>query len=862
MIDFKPDHYPCLPLFILNSRGKILFASESARRRWNCDFSSGDLNFLELFEHAYHDRLKNLMDKIIQANSGQGLGCDAEMRNDNQKLYVCMGYLQDKGQITAVVAERMPLQGEKNPGIGQLIKGVQKLLSGPEPAKLDQSIGRVLRLLGNSLGMERGFALFLRYDGNSVRGMQWPDGAGKHVKLDLKKVSPDNLIGWIKQAVKLKTSSMHEAAYIGPGRFLGLAWGKPLLAAPVSFGKRTLGLIAFERPKERLSYAFDEKKLMAYAAALVAGALERHRLYNFFKYYQDIFQKFLNHEQDMVFLKDKGLKYLMVNDSLARFLGRTREEIVGKTDYQLMDYIYANNLRLSDTEALKSKGVVEGLERIVQNIYQIRKFRLRMPAGDMGVGGYIRNITNESSMAGRLDESEVKYKLIIDNQTELINKVSCEGKLIFVSPSYCRFYKKNEQELLGKDFIELVCPSQRESALAAFQQAQKPPYISYSLQHIIDDGQKRWVSWINKGVLGRDGKLLHIIGSGRDVTEHKNIEKEKDYLIVHDPLTTLYSRSYLIEELNRMELKKEYPITLILGDINGLKLVNTSYGQKEGDKIIASVGRMIKSVLRKGEIVARWGGDEFAVLLSITESKQAKPIIKRIKACLSEMKFIVPVSMSFAVSSKKKSSDKINLIKNAEDKLLKKKLFEKSSYYSSIITSLEKALQERDYETEEHVRRMKKYSLELGKRLGLGDDQLNDLMLAVTLHDIGKISIPDNIVLKPGKLDKKEWNIMKKHSEIGFRILNSSPNLKHISKAVLHHHEGWDGNGYPHGLKGTKIPLVSRIISVLDAFDAMTHDRPYKNAITRQQAVQELKKFSGRQFDPFIVENFLKILDG
>jgi HD-GYP domain-containing protein (c-di-GMP phosphodiesterase class II) len=179
----------------------------------------------------------------------------------------------------------------------------------------------------------------------------------------------------------------------------------------------------------------------------------------------------------------------------------------------------------------------------------------------------------------------------------------------------------------------------------------------------------------------------------------------------------------------------------------------------------------------------------------------------------------------------------------------------------SIIASLEKTLFEKNYETEEHAQRIKNLCNKLGKALGLSSIELDALSLLSLLHDIGKIAISDNILLKPGKLNDEEWKEMKKHTEIGFRIAKSSQELSYIADYILYHHERWDGTGYPHGLKGDKIPKLSRVISVIDSYDVMTHSRPYKGVMSHKEAVAEISRCSGTQFDPDIAELFIKIMD-
>lgn len=176
-----------------------------------------------------------------------------------------------------------------------------------------------------------------------------------------------------------------------------------------------------------------------------------------------------------------------------------------------------------------------------------------------------------------------------------------------------------------------------------------------------------------------------------------------------------------------------------------------------------------------------------------------------------------------------------------------------------IISSLQKLLEEKTEETVEHAFRINTYATEIGKELGLNTEDLHELTLLAALHDIGKIAIPDTIILKSESLSPDEWEIMKKHSEIGYNMTRSIPELAHISKKILHHHEWWNGQGYPEGLSGEEIPLLSRIIAVVDAFDVMTSGRSYKKSFPQKKALQELINYSGTHFEPHLVDIFIKI---
>jgi diguanylate cyclase (GGDEF)-like protein len=295
--------------------------------------------------------------------------------------------------------------------------------------------------------------------------------------------------------------------------------------------------------------------------------------------------------------------------------------------------------------------------------------------------------------------------------------------------------------------------------------------------------------------------------------------------------------------------------------VNGLKLVNDAFGHAAGDKLLTRVAQILKDCCRKEDVIARLGGDEFAIFLPRTSFKVTSIIIDRIKAaCRNASQDPVQLSIALGAVTKESSSQSIQEIqREAEERMYRSKLLESKSLRASIISSLKRTLFEKSHETEEHTNRLQRVALKIGHALGLSEGELNDLSLLSTLHDIGKIAIPEGIIAKPAQLSTEEWDLIWKHPEIGYRIAAATPELVPIAEAILAHHEWWDGTGYPRGLKGEEIPLLSRIISIVDAFDVMIFGRPYKEHITQEQALIELKKQGGIQFDPHLIEIFVRM---
>jgi diguanylate cyclase (GGDEF)-like protein len=349
-------------------------------------------------------------------------------------------------------------------------------------------------------------------------------------------------------------------------------------------------------------------------------------------------------------------------------------------------------------------------------------------------------------------------------------------------------------------------------------------------------------------------KMLDELGKAQDKIK---------YLSFHDSLTGIFNRAYFEEELKRLDTERQLPLSLIMGDVNSLKLVNDAFGYACGDLLLCKIAKILEDCCRKEDIVARWGGDEFVMLLPKSTYNNTLEIVNRIKKlCKKESTDKLLLSISLGISTKETPAQKIcGVLNEAEDKMRRRKLLESKSLKKSILTSLTTSLLENSFETRDHTIRVEKMALKLGRSINLSGSNLDELSLLATFHDLGKIAIPESILKKKGKLTDKEYQIVKKHPEIGYRIARSSSQLSPVAEAILSHHEHWDGSGYPSGLKKEAIPVISRIIAIVDAYDVMTHDTPYKKACSEEKAVEEIKRCSGTQFDPNLVEKFFRILE-
>ncbi len=340
----------------------------------------------------------------------------------------------------------------------------------------------------------------------------------------------------------------------------------------------------------------------------------------------------------------------------------------------------------------------------------------------------------------------------------------------------------------------------------------------------------------------------------------KEKQEKIEYLSYHDQLTGLYNRRFLEEKLTRIDFNQDLPLTITMADVNGLKLVNDSFGHAYGDLLIRKVAEVIQEGCRQDDVVARIGGDEFIILMPRTAELEARRVIKGLKAmALQEKIGAFELSVSFGYETMETSEKSIReLLKKAEDYMYKNKLSESPSIRSNTIDTIIKTLHEKNKREEQHSHRVSELCRKTATELDCSNDEIEELKTVGLLHDIGKIVISEAILNKPGKLQDDEWKEIERHPEIGYRLLCTIKEMSEMAEYVLAHHERWDGTGYPKALKGKEIPLQARIIAIADSYDAMISERSYRQALPEEVAVAELIKNAGTQFDPELVKVFVE----
>ncbi|TDP96854.1 PAS domain S-box-containing protein/diguanylate cyclase (GGDEF)-like protein [Halanaerobium saccharolyticum] len=459
------------------------------------------------------------------------------------------------------------------------------------------------------------------------------------------------------------------------------------------------------------------------------------------------------------------------------------------------------------------------------------------------------------------------YAELIENLPVGVMIEDQNGRILKVNKTMEKISGYSREELIKRTVFETVVPdNQEEVARKNIEKILNGELMIHELPSANSRGEERFIR-LQERKITLPNNEVGIISIQSDITDKIKSEEKIKYASYHDSLTDLYNRSYLENKIQNLNQKNRFPVALIMADLNGLKLVNDTYGHNEGDKLLKKMAAILKDSCRDTDLIARWGGDEFVILLPETDCEAVKKIIERINKKIADtfLEFEdgsrLPLSAALGYGVKKHYfEDVFEILDEAESKMYKNKLTESRSIKSNILNTLLKTLSEKSQETSSHSERMAKLATKLAEKIGLTKSEINKLTLIAKLHDIGKTVVPEKILNKKDKLTEAEWKEIRTHPAVGHRVLNATEEFSHISEEVLSHHERWDGSGYPRGLKEEEIPLLARIIAIVDAYDVMKEDQVYKEAISKAEALNEIEAEAGSQFDPKLAADFIELM--
>jgi diguanylate cyclase (GGDEF)-like protein/PAS domain S-box-containing protein len=463
----------------------------------------------------------------------------------------------------------------------------------------------------------------------------------------------------------------------------------------------------------------------------------------------------------------------------------------------------------------------------------------------------------------KLKIREEQYHKLFDQSPAGMMLLDKKARIIKVNNSISEYtgYKKEELEgqSMFKNLVPIKFKIRAQNKIEKILDGHDQEYIIETYDKY--DNKKYFLMKETKFVM--PDYTCCILSMIIDYTDYKKQQEEIKYLSYHDNLTDLYNRTFMEEEMKRLDSSRQLPISIIMIDVNGLKLFNDTYGHQKGDQLLVKTAEILKNSTRSEDFVARWAGDEFVIVLPNTSRAGMEKIIKRIENnCSQTADDEILISLAVGIAVKENSEENIfNVFDQADKEMYKQKMSKSRKAKQKLIENILINLESKSTENKAHLERIKKTAAKFADFTGLKKSEKERLKILAELHDLGKITIAEEILKKEGKLNKEEWKKIKEHSEHGYKIAAASKEFASIAKEILHHHEHWDGNGYPDALKKEETPLLARIISIIDAFDVMRNKNIYSKKMSEQAAIKELKRCSGTQFDPNLTEKFLEFID-
>ncbi|WP_315116956.1 diguanylate cyclase [uncultured Clostridium sp.] len=465
---------------------------------------------------------------------------------------------------------------------------------------------------------------------------------------------------------------------------------------------------------------------------------------------------------------------------------------------------------------------------------------------------YLSSFLMRQNLEKELKEKEERWKFAIESNGDGVWDWNIKSNEVIFSNTFLHMlgYEENEISKDFQSFINLIATEDLNLFYDSLQKHFNGESDILRIEHRLKCKNGYYREYLTRGrIVGWDnnGSPNRMICTHTDITERKRAFQKVAYLCFHDNLTGLYNRAFLEEEMRRLDTKRQLPLTIIMGDVDCLKLVNDAFGHDEGDKLIKNVAKILKKCCREEDIVARTGGDEFVIMLpKVTEERGLKIVEKIKEMCKREVGWTIQPNISLGVSTKNNNEESIaDVYKKAEERMYNNKLLGSKELKKKITNYLTEILNKKSQNKEEDLAMVKDLSLKIGEHLNLSKEEMDALLTLSTIYNIGLIAMPEKLLEKEGGFNEIEMEIIKRHCETGYRIASCIPDFAYIAEDILCHHEYYNGEGYPQGLKGEEIPLLSRIICVLEDY--------IKNQ-DKKLALEEIKLQSGKKYDPKIVE--------
>ena len=585
-----------------------------------------------------------------------------------------------------------------------------------------------------------------------------------------------------------------------------------------------------------------------------------------------------------------GIEKLLGGPVDADDANRTYEGCVHPEDYPAYEALYERREEGVPAEATYRLRGLDGKVRWVRERSVPRHME-----GRFLLFGVIVDVTDEIEGREEIERARTerlaavaRYERAVDLASDVMFTCDRDGRVTFANAAVRTLLGHDPSAITGRPFAGLCHPEDAELVDAYLASEFGRRVASpLAIRFVASDERILHLSWA--GTYDSQDDVMFMVG--RDVTDEVEARAEIERRSRTDSLTDLFNRRHLVDaltaELERALREPRRP-GLLLVDLDHFKVVNDSYGHPAGDAVLKDVARRLKRAVRRYDVVARWGGEEFCILLAgVTSERALRRTAQAVCRAIGETPIevaddrLVRVTASVGAVLAREGMWSVEALVDSADRALysAKRQGRNRAVLASELTVEDLAVDRepesirmaealvlsasaREGMPEEHVREVSELASSIAAELGLAEEAIMRCRLAGWLHDLGKMALPDSVLGNPGELSEEEWVLMREHSEIGERIARRIPGLAQAAPAIRHHHERWDGDGYPDGLAGEEIPIEARIVAVADAYSAMTHDRVHKRAMPSDAALAELRRGAGSRHDQACVEALDAVLTG
>lgn len=558
-------------------------------------------------------------------------------------------------------------------------------------------------------------------------------------------------------------------------------------------------------------------------------------------------EKIFNLNPDLVLLDSEDQKTVLENSELLQEVLENLDISIIIIDYDLPQFFRIKLYHFGVAEIIHSSFTMEELtHRIKFHLeYQNKKKKLSKTLQQYKT---IFNSNHDAMFLLNVEsDNRFTYELLNDTHEHLTGLHTNQVK------------GKTPDELFDRELARRLNENYKKCL-------DKRHMISYKEELELPNGKRFWKTTLSPVIL--NGEIVQIVGSSKDITNSMLIEEKINYYSYHDQLTDLYNRHYYEQELKNMDDDKMYPLSIIIGDVNGLKLTNDIFGHQAGDQLLIKIARIMEECTREEDVVARWGGDEYSIILPNTSNADAKKIVERIQQMTGEQESkTLPLDIALGVATKEDERMYIeDIYKAAEDEMYQVKTKQKNSPNNPLLKKIVDKANNSQLEVLKHTSDLQKKAKALAKSLSLDEEDTDKLLLLCGLHDVGKFAVSESILDHSDHLSDAQWEEYLTHIPKGAEIVNNFNAIKHLRDNILYHHEFWNGKGYISGLEGEEIPYLTRVLQVVDLYDAITShmfyplkkDVYFTSQLTKEEATEVLKEYAGEILDPEITRVFLK----